>query len=253
MYQALATATYVLNMLFIKLSIGFFLLRLSTSMVYNWIIYVSLAIITVWSTVIFFWNIFQCSPVEAQWDYTILNSQCVSPNAVVAAAYSISVMTILSDWLYALIPIPLIWNVKMSKQAKATVIVILGLGIFASIATLIRLKFLADLSDLSDILCRLSIQPRTWMRGASISRPRIDYADLAYSHGNRRHGVDSCRTGRRNRRIESCYHPTSPPSLATQWIHIYRPNAGNEQHERGHEIRAHEIGNNKVGAPPAWV
>lgn len=87
-------------MLFIKLSIGFFLLRLSTSMVYNWIIYVSLAIITVWSTVIFFWNIFQCSPVEAQWDYTILNSQCVSPNAVVAAAYSISVMTILSDWLY---------------------------------------------------------------------------------------------------------------------------------------------------------
>ncbi|KAF5505162.1 hypothetical protein CGCS363_v004930 [Colletotrichum siamense] len=152
MYQALATATYVLNMLFIKLSIGFFLLRLSTSKVYNWIIYVSLAIITVWSTVIFFWNIFQCSPVEAQWDYTILNSQCVSPNAVVAAAYSISVMTILSDWLYALIPIPLIWNVKMSKQAKATVIVILGLGIFASIATLIRLKFLADLSDLSDIL-----------------------------------------------------------------------------------------------------
>ncbi|KAJ0388188.1 hypothetical protein COL922a_000819 [Colletotrichum nupharicola] len=129
MYQALATATYVLNMLFIKLSIGFFLLRLSTSMVYNWIIYVSLAIITVWSTVIFFWNIFQCSQVEAQWDYTILNSQCVSPKAVVAAAYSISVMTILSDWLYALIPIPLIWNVKMSKQAKATVIVILGLGI----------------------------------------------------------------------------------------------------------------------------
>ncbi|KAI8299567.1 hypothetical protein K4K61_010538 [Colletotrichum sp. SAR11_59] len=128
-YQALATATYVLDMLFIKLSIGFFLLRLSTSKVYNWIIYVSLAIITVWSTVIFFWNIFQCSPVEAQWDYTILNSQCVSPNAVVAAAYSISVMTILSDWLYALIPIPLIWNVKMSKQAKATVIVILGLGI----------------------------------------------------------------------------------------------------------------------------
>ncbi|KAI8298612.1 hypothetical protein K4K59_002780 [Colletotrichum sp. SAR11_240] len=129
MYQALATATYVLDMLFIKLSIGFFLLRLSTSKVYNWIIYVSLAIITVWSTVIFFWNIFQCSPVEAQWDYTLLNSQCVSPNAVVAAAYSISVMTILSDWLYALIPIPLIWNVKMSKQAKATVIVILGLGI----------------------------------------------------------------------------------------------------------------------------
>lgn len=87
-------------MLFIKLSIGFFLLRLSNSKLYNWIIYVSLAIITVWSVVIFFWNVFQCSPVEAQWDYAIPNSKCVSPDAVVAAAYSISVMTILSDWLY---------------------------------------------------------------------------------------------------------------------------------------------------------
>nr|XP_036583058.1 integral membrane family protein [Colletotrichum truncatum]KAF6791954.1 integral membrane family protein [Colletotrichum truncatum] len=128
-YQALATATYVLDMLFIKLSIGFFLLRLSNSKVYNWILYISLAIVTIWSTVIFFWNIFQCSPVEAQWDYAIPNSRCVSPNDVVAAAYSISVMTILSDWLYALLPIPMIWNVKMTKQAKATVIVILGLGI----------------------------------------------------------------------------------------------------------------------------
>ncbi|OHE91883.1 integral membrane family protein [Colletotrichum orchidophilum] len=152
MYQSLATATYVLDMLFIKLSIGLFLLRLSNSKLYNWIIHISLAIITVWSVVIFFWNLFQCSPVEAQWDYAIPNSKCVSPDAVVTAAYSISAMTILSDWLYALLPIPMIWSVKMTKQAKATVIVILGLGIFASIATLIRLKFLADLSDLSDIL-----------------------------------------------------------------------------------------------------
>ncbi|KAK6219649.1 integral membrane family protein [Colletotrichum tabaci] len=152
MYQALATATYVLDMLFIKLSIGFFLLRLSNSKLYNWIIYVSLAVVAVWSVAIFFWNIFQCSPIEAQWDYAIPDSKCVSPDAVVAAAYSISVMTILSDWLYALLPIPMIWSVKMTKQAKATVIVILGLGIFASIATLIRLKFLADLSDLTDIL-----------------------------------------------------------------------------------------------------
>lgn len=47
----------------------------------------------------------------------------------------------------------MLWKVKMTKQAKATVIVILGLGIFASVATLIRLKFLADLEDLDDILC----------------------------------------------------------------------------------------------------
>lgn len=31
--------------------------------------------------------------------------------------------------LEALLPVPMIWSVKMTKQAKATVIVILGLGI----------------------------------------------------------------------------------------------------------------------------
>ncbi|KAI1503581.1 hypothetical protein F5X99DRAFT_98625 [Biscogniauxia marginata] len=156
MYQALATATYILNMLLIKLSIGIFLLRLAMERRYKYTIYISLGIITIWSLVLFFWNLFQCNPFAAQWDYTILqkdpSAHCVSAEEIVNAAYALSVMTVLSDWLYALLPIPMIWNVKMTVQAKATVIAVLGLGIFASIATLIRLKFLSDLEDTSDIL-----------------------------------------------------------------------------------------------------
>ncbi|CAJ0554201.1 Ff.00g127130.m01.CDS01 [Fusarium sp. VM40] len=152
MWQALATATYILDMMFIKLSIGVFLLRLCVKKVYNWIIWVSLTIISIWSIVLFFWNLFQCHPVEMQWDFRIKEGKCVSADQIVSAAYAISVMTVVSDWLYALLPIPMLWSVKMTKQAKATVIVILGLGIFASVATLVRLRFLADLTDTDDIL-----------------------------------------------------------------------------------------------------
>ncbi|KAF5657608.1 integral membrane protein pth11 [Fusarium heterosporum] len=152
MWQALATATYILNMMFIKLSIGVFLLRLCVKRIYNWIIWISLAIISIWSVVLFFWNIFQCHPVQMQWDFRIKEGRCVSADQIVSAAYAISVMTVLSDWLYALLPIPMLWSVKMTKQAKATVIVILGLGIFASIATLVRLRYLADLTETNDIL-----------------------------------------------------------------------------------------------------
>ncbi|KAI1847206.1 hypothetical protein JX265_011882 [Neoarthrinium moseri] len=155
-YQALATATYIANMMFIKLSIGIFLLRLATQKRYRYAIYGSIVIVSIWSIVLFFWNLFQCHPFEAQWDYTILQNDptafCVSADQIVSAAYALSVMTILSDWFYALIPIPIVWSVKMTNQAKATVIVILSLGVFASIATLIRLKFLADLTDLEDLL-----------------------------------------------------------------------------------------------------
>ncbi|KAH6985313.1 hypothetical protein EDB80DRAFT_756783 [Ilyonectria destructans] len=152
MWQALATVTYILDMMFIKLSIGVLLLRLSVLKVYTWILWISLVVITIWSCVIFFWDIFQCNPVAKQWDFRIMSGHCVAAHQIVAAAYSISAMTILSDWLYALLPVPMLWAVKMSKQARATVIIILGLGVFASIATLIRLRFLADLTNTDDIL-----------------------------------------------------------------------------------------------------
>jgi hypothetical protein len=128
-WQALATATYVLNMMFIKLSIGFFLLRLAVQRRYTYTIYITMSIVLAWSLALWFWDIFQCSPIQAQWDYTIPNHQCVSADAVVKAAYALSAMTIVTDWLYALMPIPMIWHVKMSTQTKATVVVILGLGI----------------------------------------------------------------------------------------------------------------------------
>ncbi|KAI0550759.1 hypothetical protein F4679DRAFT_191648 [Xylaria curta] len=155
-YQALATATYVSNMWLIKLSIGLFLFRLAVRNRYKWILGISIGVVGVWSLALFFWNIFQCSPVSAQWDYTILTndpkSHCVSADEIVSAAYALSALTILSDWLYALIPIPMIWQVKMTAQAKWSVIAVLSLGVFASIATLIRLGFLADLTDVADIL-----------------------------------------------------------------------------------------------------
>ena len=164
-FQALATASYVLDMMFIKLSIGIFLLRLATQKRYRYLIWGSLAVIAIWSLALFFWNMFQCNPVQAQWDYTVLEqdptAHCASGDEIVNAAYALSVMTILSDWLYALIPIPIVWNVKMTTQTKITVVLILSMGVFASVATLIRLKFLSDLTDLSDILRRSSLLPRS--------------------------------------------------------------------------------------------
>ncbi|KUJ14592.1 uncharacterized protein LY89DRAFT_752697 [Mollisia scopiformis] len=151
-YQAFATLSYVVNMMFIKLSIAIFLLRIAIARPYIWILRISMAVVVIWSLAIFIYDLFQCLPVQAQWDFAIENARCVSGDSFAAAAYSISVMTILTDWLYALLPIPMIWSVQMSIQAKATVAFILLLGIFASIATLIRLKYIVDLTNVSDVL-----------------------------------------------------------------------------------------------------
>ncbi|KAG5979958.1 hypothetical protein E4U55_004539 [Claviceps digitariae] len=154
MWQALGVANYVLNMMFVKLSIGLFLLRIATQKSYIWAIRIVLVIITLWSIGLFIWDIFQCSPIQKQWDYRITTGTCAGADEVLVAAYALSVMTVLTDWFFALIPIPMLWGVKMSTQAKATVIVILSLGIFASIATMIRIKFLTEIELTDDILFR---------------------------------------------------------------------------------------------------
>lgn len=128
-YQALATILYISTMALVKLSIGFFLLRISVQRRYIYILHVTMIILCLGSTAIFLFDIFQCTPVAAQWDFTIPNARCTSASGFVAAAYVFSVLAILSDWVFALLPIPMIWNVQMSIQAKCVVVGVLSLGI----------------------------------------------------------------------------------------------------------------------------
>ncbi|RYP42395.1 hypothetical protein DL767_000317 [Monosporascus sp. MG133] len=164
-YQALATATYVLNMWLIKLSVGIFLLRIAVERRYRYTLYISMIIVSIMSFAIFIWDIFQCKPVEAQWDYTILDhdpeAHCVSADAVVNAAYALSAQNIVSDWLYALLPMAMIWKVQMTTEEKLYVTLVLGLGIFASIATIVRIHYLAHLTDTLNILYS-GTEPMVW-------------------------------------------------------------------------------------------
>ena len=100
-------------MMFIKLSIGVFLLRIAILKRYIWTLRISMVIVFIWSTVIIFYQFFQCQPVAFQWDYTIEGGRCASGESFLAAAYSISVMTIVSDWLYSILPMFMIWKVKV--------------------------------------------------------------------------------------------------------------------------------------------
>jgi hypothetical protein len=116
-------------MAFIKLSIAVFLLRIAVQRRYELILKISMAIVAVWTAGVFFFDVFQCNPVQFQWDYTIQGGTCVSGDSLVSAGYALSVLSVLSDWLYALLPIPMLWNVKMNLHTKIVVVIVLSLGI----------------------------------------------------------------------------------------------------------------------------
>lgn len=114
-------------MVFVKISIALLILRIVVARRYSYIIIASMILVVLWSLAEWLFVIFQCRPVQFQWDRAIEEGICIGN--FTSAALAFSVMSIVSDWFYALLPIPVLWPLKISLQSKISVALILSLGI----------------------------------------------------------------------------------------------------------------------------
>ncbi|TGO23513.1 hypothetical protein BPAE_0130g00320 [Botrytis paeoniae] len=166
-YQVIVEIGYILCTAIIKTSVGLLLLRItSVKTFYKYLIWISLVIIWIWTIVTFVISCVQCRPLKASWD-PVTPGVCLEPRVIANFAYAISAETIFFDWLFALLPIPMLWNIKMSLRLKFSIMIILSLGIVykktdmrlclnsASAATIIRLKYLVAFLNVTDALCKL--------------------------------------------------------------------------------------------------
>ncbi|KAK8204474.1 hypothetical protein BKA81DRAFT_301765 [Phyllosticta paracitricarpa] len=71
----------------------------------------------------------------------LVHTKCGSQLHLTIVSYVQAVINIASDLFCALLPIPLLWNVRMNQKTKMSVIVLLGMGIFASASAMVRLKY----------------------------------------------------------------------------------------------------------------
>jgi hypothetical protein len=82
------------------------------------------------STFYFFLVLFQCSPVSFFWSqYKGVNGSCINPAAVPDASIAHSVVSFTADWILGLLPIVLLWDLKMNTRTKASVAGLLSLGL----------------------------------------------------------------------------------------------------------------------------
>jgi len=72
---------------------------------------------------------FQCSPVSYFWMRFLGESgKCISGKIVADLAYCHAAILTASDWTLGIIPIFLVWNLKMNSRTKISVALILALG-----------------------------------------------------------------------------------------------------------------------------
>ncbi|KAF9691107.1 hypothetical protein EKO04_010797 [Ascochyta lentis] len=100
----------------------------------------------------FFTIVLQCPNLAVQWDHTVKGT-CWGPRIMKPLSYTNVSLNITTDILFSIvIPIPLLWSLQMNKRQRTSLICIFGLGIFATVAALVRLSFLTIYGKTGDWL-----------------------------------------------------------------------------------------------------
>ncbi|CAK3773614.1 hypothetical protein DOTSEDRAFT_66792 [Lecanosticta acicola] len=141
----------------VKLSISLMLMRVAgPKKHYIWALWGMSSLFILSNLISFFYIIFRCNPVSYAWDTSIPGGSCLPAIALADVYYADTAVNILADWFCALLPIPLLWNLKLNTNAKISVGFLLCLGVLASLAACIRLKYTVNLNNSDDYLYAVS-------------------------------------------------------------------------------------------------
>ncbi|EAW24072.1 uncharacterized protein NFIA_036440 [Aspergillus fischeri NRRL 181] len=103
---------------------------------YNWCLIGGMAFVSLSCALFLLFSIFQCNPIHAYWDLApTYPYKCLNDGAIV---FSASVINIFTDFLVTVLPMPLIWNLKLPTRQRIAVISIFGLGIVVNVAGSVR-------------------------------------------------------------------------------------------------------------------
>lgn len=170
MVRQIDMTAVVVGLSLVKISICFFLLRLATRRLYVWFLWAFVGFLVAFTLACMGTLVFQCVPVEAAWDVRLrrppmgtgtarcledatfhdigtfnggTRPQLTSP-VKITLMLTPPVVHIITDFLLALIPVPLIWKLNMPLRTRMSLVVVLSLGIFAAIAGIVRQLSTAD-------------------------------------------------------------------------------------------------------------
>lgn len=87
-------------------------------------------------------NIFQCTPVQSNWDKTI-TPHCVDLGLELTIVSSINVLT---DATILVLPMPFIWRLKTNLRRKIQLSALFLLGTFVVVVSIIRATYVSDVS-----------------------------------------------------------------------------------------------------------
>ncbi|KAK8023755.1 hypothetical protein PG993_011821 [Apiospora rasikravindrae] len=141
----------VVGISLVKISIGFFLLRLIQNKWYRRIVIFTQVFIALFTISCVCTLVLQCVPPEAT--FALVRpptAKCFDQATFTNIGIFNGAVNITTDVVFVLLPIPMILKLQVNNRTKATLIVALSLGIFACIAAIVRVYLGAHIFENAD-------------------------------------------------------------------------------------------------------
>ncbi|KAI0429662.1 hypothetical protein F5Y09DRAFT_253971 [Xylaria sp. FL1042] len=130
LYGAASFAQTIINLLglgLLKISLALSLIRLSRSKMFQWVLWGTIAFVTIYTIFAFLTLFLYCQPLSGFWD-TGSGAKCYSITLFIRFALANTALSIFTDILLASLPIPVIWQLQLKTKIRVYLILMLALG-----------------------------------------------------------------------------------------------------------------------------
>ncbi|RLM02034.1 hypothetical protein CFD26_109157 [Aspergillus turcosus] len=138
---------YVITCVVAKMSIIISLLRITINRVHILILYAAMGVALIVGLLFFFFTMFECKPVDYFWNRATKQGSCLDTDILIAIAYTYSVGAAVTDFTIGILPVFIIWSLRMNARTKMAIAGILGIGCIASAAVIVRIPFIHNYKD----------------------------------------------------------------------------------------------------------
>ncbi|KAF2852732.1 integral membrane protein [Plenodomus tracheiphilus IPT5] len=140
---------YILVQIFAKVAILSLYSRLFPNFIrwFQWTVRGMIVFMFTHGLVFFLMVVLQCLPINSIWDKTI-TGKCLPVN--VAIGFTGAGLSIAEDFVILLMPIYQLWMLQMSTRKRIGLVLLLSVGSFASITSIVRLKFMLKYANTYD-------------------------------------------------------------------------------------------------------
>ncbi|KAI1763533.1 hypothetical protein GGR53DRAFT_531481 [Hypoxylon sp. FL1150] len=133
----------------VKVSVGFFLMRIAPSVYYKRILQGVMTFLMAYTFACQMTLVLQCKNIAILWDNRV-HTTCWGQSTLQGLSYANSTINFITDIFFALLPIPMLWKVKINARTKASLICVLGLVTCA--AAIVKAVFISNYGKTGDFL-----------------------------------------------------------------------------------------------------